>query len=73
MTDDRADDHAISEAFRQDMEDKLNTIVAHRKRDRDEAKRKAEARAMYAPYGGIFDRKEPEEPEVFAVHETASA
>jgi hypothetical protein len=73
MTDDQADEHAISEAFQQDTEDKLNTIVANRKRDREEAKRKTDNRAMYAHWGGIFDRKEREEPAVFAVQETARA
>jgi len=73
MTDDKADDHAISEAFRQDMEDKLTSIVENRRRYRADAKLRAEERAMHAPWGGIFDRKEPEEPEVFAVHETAIA
>ena len=70
MTDDWADNHAISEAFRQDMENKLEAIVADRKRGR---MRKAEKRVMYAPWGGLFELQEPEEQEVFAVYETASA
>ena len=48
MSTDRASDLEIIEAFREDLEQSMNGIVALRVED-----------DLYAPWGGIFSEKKP--------------